>query len=271
MDYSAKLSHNQLSKFLDICLEFYKDGEYSTENIEAGKCSATKRKSMKHDFKEFFVGTNTNPKQLNPKLLCVIQALLDTDTTKVIELKRKIKEKNKIIKEIEDGKEASIKYEINQRTRNLEKEIRENIQSEITDKSMRDTNRMLKYKDIIEKHENTIKNMKENTIDRKLFENSQIGFLELKEAHAITLEKLNKSDENTKEEIEKLEEKYKKEIEKLEEKYKKQNEKLEEKHKKEIDKLQSKLHNISLDDDKRKKLAQIEKKRKELEELEASI
>ena len=226
MDYSAKLSHNQLSKFLDICLEFYKDGEYSTESIDDGKCSATKRKSMKHDFKEFFVGTNAKPKQLNPKLLCVIQALLDADTTKVIELKRKLKHKNKIIKEMEDAKEASVNYEINQIRRNLEKEIREKIQSENTDKSMRDTNRMLRYQQIIEKQEVEIEGYKNNYVSRELHDNNVKHLLEVKEQYDLIKARLKEYEkydnkEQEKEEKEKAKklaeiEKKRKELEELE-------------------------------------------------------
>lgn len=233
MDYSAKLSHNQLSKFLDICLEFYKDGEYSTESIEAGNCSATKRKSMKHDFKEFFVGTKAKPKQLNPKIICVIEALLDADTTKVIELKRKLKNKDKIIKEMEEGKEASMKYEINQRTRNLETEIREKIQSEMTDKSMRDTNRMLRYQDIMDKQAITINHYKDNYVARELHDENLNKFLELKEQYELAHARLKEYEKADNKELQKQKDKEEKE--------------------------------------KAKKKAEIEKKRKELEELEASI
>jgi hypothetical protein len=233
MDYSDKLSHNQLSKFLDICLEFYKDGEYSTESIDAGNCSATKRKSMKHDFKEFFVGTKAKPKQLNPKIICVIEALLEADTSKVIELKRKLKHKNKFIKELEEGKEAAIKYEINQRTRKLESEVRQQIQSEMTDKSMRDTNRMLRYQDIMDKQAITINHYKENYVARELHDENLNNYLELKEQYELAHARLKEYEKGDNKELQKQLDKEEKE--------------------------------------KAKKKAEIEKKRKELEELEASI
>ena len=226
MDYSVKLSHNQLSKFLDICLEFYKDGEYSTESIDAGNCSMTKRKSMKHDFKEFFVGTKAKPKQLNPKIMCAIEALLEADTSKVIEMKRKIRQKNNIIKEMEEGREAAIKYEINHRTRNLETEIREKIQAEITDKSMRDTNRMLRYQDIMDKQANTINQYKDNYVSRELHEENLNNFLEIKELYELAQSRLKQYEKDDNKELQKEEkekakkkaeiEKKRKELEELE-------------------------------------------------------
>ncbi len=233
MDYSDKLSHNQFSKFLDICLEFYKDGEYSTESIDAGNCSVTKRKSMKHDFKEFFVGTKAKPKQLNPKIMCAIEALLEADTSKVIEMKRKIRRKNNIIKEMEEGREAAIKYEINQRTRNLETEVREKIQSEMTDKSMRDTNRMLRYQDIMDKQAITINHYKDNYVARELHEENLNNYIEIKEQYELAQARLKQYEKDDNKELQKQLQKEEKE--------------------------------------KAKKKAEIEKKRKELEELEASI
>ena len=106
MDYSAQLSYNQLSKFLDTCLDFYKDGLYSLESIESGECTPARRKSMKNDFKEYFVGRKAKPKTIHPKVLCVIEALLDADTSKVIEGRRKIRALSNKIKEIRARKRS---------------------------------------------------------------------------------------------------------------------------------------------------------------------
>lgn len=256
MDSSAQLSPNQLSRFLDICLEYYRDGIYSTEYIESGECSTVKRKSMKHDFKEFYVGTKAKPKRLNDKLLCSIQALLDSDTTKVIEARRKIRSLNNKIKELEDGKEASIQYEINQRTRVLEQSIKEKINSGNTDKNMRDTDRMLRYKELLEKNDKIIQDMRENTVSREIHDKTIADYLELKETHKTTMDKYNKSEDTLKKEIEKCEEKNKKKIEKIEEK-----------HKKEIVKLEEKLSKYSKNDDKKKKLEKAKQLENQMKQL----
>jgi len=267
MDYSAQLSYNQLSKFLDTCLDFYKDGLYSLESIESGECTPARRKSMKNDFKEYFVGRKATPKTIHPKVLCVIEALLDADTGKVIEGRRKIRALNNKIKEMEDGRENFIKYEINQRSKQLEDEIREKLNSELTDKQMRDTNRMLRYKDIMDKQEEKLKIYQENYVERDLHDDNIKALLELKELHAIKLDELNNIEANHKKEIENLEDNHKKHIEKLEEKHKKHIEKLEEKHKKEVDKLRQRLNDQSVDDKKQKmleKARQLEIQRKQL-------
>ena len=256
MEGSDQLSHNQLSRFLDICLEYYKDGTYSTEYIESGECSVVKRKSMKHDFKEFYVGTKAKPKRINDKLLCSIQALLDSDNTKVIEGRRKIRALMNKIKELEDGKEAFIQFEINQRTRELEQTIREKINAENTDKSMRDTNRMLRYKELLDKNEKIIKDMRDNTVDRELADKTVKDYLELKETHIATMDKYNKTEDTIKKEIQKCEEKNKKKIEKIEEK-----------HKKEIMKLEEKLSKYSKNDDKKKKLEKAKQLENQMKQL----
>jgi hypothetical protein len=256
MDYSAQLSHNQLTKFLDKCLDFYKDGYYSLESIDEKQCTPEKRKSMKNDFKEYFVGTKAKPKTINPKVLCVIEALLEADTSKIIEGRRKIKALNNKIKELEDGKQASIQFEVNQRRRELENEIREQMKSQNTDQQMRDTNRMLRYKDIMDKQDETIKNYQESYVRRELHDNNVKAFVELKEIYAMKLNELNNIEANHKKDIENIEEKHKKDIEKIEEK-----------HKKEVEKIRQKLNEQSLDDKKKKaleKARQLEIQRKQL-------
>ena len=256
MDSSAQLSPNQLSRFLDICLEYYRDGIYSSEYIESGECSTVKRKSMKHDFKEFYVGTKAKPKRINDKLLCSIQALLDSDNTKVIEGRRKVRSLMNKIKELEDGKEASIQFEINQRKRELEQTIKEKINAENTDKNMRDTNRMLRYKELLDKNHKIIEDMRENTVDREIHDTTVRDYLELKETHITTMDKYNKSEDTIKKEIQKCEEKNKKKIEKIEDQ-----------HKNEIMKLEEKLSKYSKNDDKKKKLEKAKQLENQMKQL----
>jgi hypothetical protein len=233
MDYSAQLSYNQLSKFLDVCLDFYKDGYYSLESVDEKQCTPGKRKSMKNDFKEYFVGTKAKPKTINPKVLCVIEALLDADTSKVIELKRRNKQLNNKLKELETEKQNGINYEVNQIKRDLEKNIRLELKSEQTDAQMRQTNKLLRYEGIIKNLEAKVSHYRTNFVERELLDKSAENYLEIKELYDIANAKLKK-----------LEQKEDKELHKQLEKEEKE---------------------------KAKKKAEIEKKRKELEELEASI
>jgi len=233
MDYSAQLSYNQLSKFLDVCLDFYKDGYYSLESVDEKQCTPGKRKSMKNDFKEYFVGTKAKPKTINPKVLCVIEALLDADTSKVIELKRRNKQLNNKLKELETEKQNGINYEVNQIKRDLEKNIRLELKSEQTDSLMRQTNKLLRYEGIIKNLEAKVSHYRTNFVERELLDKSAENYLEIKELYDIANAKLKK-----------LEQKEDKELHKQLEKEEKE---------------------------KAKKKAEIEKKRKELEELEASI
>jgi len=233
MDYSDQLSYNQLSKFLDVCLDFYKDGYYSLESVDEKQCTPGKRKSMKNDFKEYFVGTKAKPKTINPKVLCVIEALLDADTSKVIELKRRNKQLNNKLKELETEKQNGINYEVNQIKRDLEKNIRLELKSEQTDAQMRQTNKLLRYEGIIKNLEAKVSHYRTNFVERELLDKSAENYLEIKELYDIANAKLKK-----------LEQKEDKELHKQLEKEEKE---------------------------KAKKKAEIEKKRKELEELEASI
>ena len=233
MDYSDQLSYNQLSKFLDVCLDFYKDGYYSLESVDEKQCTPGKRKSMKNDFKEYFVGTKAKPKTINPKVLCVIEALLDADTSKVIELKRRNKQLNNKLKELETEKQNGINYEVNQIKRDLEKNIRLELKSEQTDSLMRQTNKLLRYEGIIKNLEAKVSHYRTNFVERELLDKSAENYLEIKELYDIANAKLKK-----------LEQKEDKELHKQLEKEEKE---------------------------KAKKKAEIEKKRKELEELEASI
>jgi chromosome segregation ATPase len=233
MDYSAQLSYNQLSKFLDTCLDFYKDGIYSLESVDEGKCSTQKRKSMKNDFKEYFVGTKSKPKTINPKVLCIIEALLDADTSKVIELKRRNRQLNNKFKELETEKQNGNNYELNQIRRELETSIRQKIQSEQTDSLMRQTNKLLRYEDIIKNLEAKVSQYRTNYVERELLDKSAENYLEIKELY-----------DNVNAKLKKFEQKEDKELHKQLEKE---------------------------DKEKAKKKAEIEKKRKELEDLEASI
>jgi len=244
MDYSAQLSYNQLSKFLDVCLDFYKDGYYSLESVDEKQCTPGKRKSMKNDFKEYFVGTKAKPKTINPKVLCVIEALLDADTSKVIELKRRNKQLNNKLKELETEKQNGINYEVNQIKRDLEKNIRLELKSEQTDAQMRQTNKLLRYEGIIKNLEAKVSHYRTNFVERELLDKSAENYLEIKELY-----------DNVNAKLKKLEQKEDKELHKQLEKEEKELHKQLEKEEKE----------------KAKKKAEIEKKRKELEELEASI
>lgn len=233
MEYSAQLSHNQLSKFLDVCLDFYKDGYYSLESVDEKQCSPQKRKSMKNDFKEYFVGTKAKPKTINPKVLCLIEALLDADTSKVIELKRKSRQLNNKVKELETEKQNGANYELNQVKRDLEKNIRLELKSEHTDRLMRQTNKLLRYEGIIKNLEDKVSHYRNNFVERELLNKSSENYLEIKELYDVANAKLKN-----------LEQKEDKELQKQLEKEEKE---------------------------KAKKKAEIEKKRKELEDLEASI
>jgi len=98
---------------------------------------------------------------------------------------------------------------------------------------MRDTNRMLRYQDIMDKQAITINHYKDNYVARELHEENLNNFLELKEQYELAQARLKQYEKDDNKELQKQLQKEEKE--------------------------------------KAKKKAEIEKKRKELEELEASI
>ena len=121
---------------------------------------------------------------------------------------------------------------------------------------MRDTDRMLRYKELLEKNEKIIQDMRDNTVSREIHDKTIEDYLELKETHKTTMDKYNKSEDTLKKEIEKCEEKNKKKIEKIEEK-----------HKKEIVKLEEKLSKYSKNDDKKKKLEKAKQLENQMKQL----
>ena len=211
MESSANNSHSyligntplfttsELNDILDISLEFYKDGIYSQDSIDNGDCTAAKRKSMRSDFKDHFIGTSKwrkdnegNPKIIHPKDMCLFRALLDSDTKRIIEYKRKNRVLTLKLKEQEKSSEQAISSRVVGTTRKLKEELRAEMNAEQTHRLMSQTNKILRLEDIIQSLEAEVLVMRENYVDRTLHDRQLGEYVELKEIHSKTLEKLKK-------------------------------------------------------------------------------
>ena len=103
------ISSPDFQKLADIFLDFYQEGKYSLDGVENNESTHNQRKSIKNDFKDHIYGDSKfrrkNGKdavKIWPKYtLCLFEALIDADTKKVIDLRRKIKT---LVKEVNEYK-----------------------------------------------------------------------------------------------------------------------------------------------------------------------
>lgn len=219
--YYSYFTLSEFNAISNIFLEYYECGKYSDEGIAEGESTAGQRKSLKHQFKDHILGDakyikdhNGEHKKWSRYTGCLLKALLEADTMKVIEKNRKIKQLNNKLKEEIESRERTIQVRVNDATQFVMNDARATVDEELREKSDRVQGRFKKYQDTISKYavENkTLNDLLDTAVSREAFEESTSTVL----AQKLEIEQLRK----------RLKKRREKEEEKLSEEQEKENEK----------------------------------------------
>jgi len=235
----------------NIFLEYYENGKYSDEGVAEGESTTGQRKSLKHQFKDHILGDakyikdhNGEHKKWSRYTGCLLKALLEADTMKVIEKNRKIKQLNNKLKEEIESRERTIQVRVNDATQFVMNDARETVDEELREKADRVQGRFKKYQDTIAKYaeENkTLTELLDTAVSREAFEESTSTVL----AQKLEIEQLRKKLKKRRErQEEKLSEEQEKEYEK-----KKAEKKAKKEKKKELQELMDSLNISDSSDD----------------------
>ena len=234
-----------------IFLEYYEDGKYSDEGIAEGESTAGQRKTLKHQFKDHILGDSKYIKEHNGEHKkwsrytgCLLKALLESDTMRVIEKNRKIKLLNKKLNEEIKMREQTIQVRVNEATQFVMNDARANADEELREKADRYQGHFKKYQDTIAKYAEENKSLNkllDTAVSREAFEESTSTVL----AQKLEIEELRKK---LKKKREKQEEKLSEEEEKEDEK-KKAEKKAKKAKKKELQELMDSLNISDSSDD----------------------
>lgn len=249
--YYSYFTLSEFNAISNIFLEYYECGKYSDEGIAEGESTAGQRKSLKHQFKDHILGDakyikdhNGEHKKWSRYTGCLLKALLEADTMKVIEKNRKIKQLNNKLKEEIESRERTIQVRVNDATQFVMNDARATVDEELREKSDRVQGRFKKYQDTISKYavENkTLNDLLDTAVSREAFEESTSTVL----AQKLEIEQLRKRLKKRREkEEEKLSEEQEKEYEK-----KKAEKKAKKEKKKELQELMDSLNISDSSDD----------------------
>ena len=249
--YYSYFTLSEFNAISNIFLEYYECGKYSDEGVAEGESTAGQRKSLKHQFKTHILGDdkyikdhNGEHKKWSRYTGCLLKALLEADTMKVIEKNRKIKQLNNKLKEEIESRERTIQVRVNDATQFVMNDARATVDEELREKSDRVQGRFKKYQDTISKYavENkSLNQLLDTAVSREAFEESTSTVL----AQKLEIEHLRKK---LKKRREKQEEKLSEEQEKEDEK-KKAEKKAKKEKKKELQELMDSLNISDSSDD----------------------
>ena len=254
-------SYFTLSEFnaiSNIFLEYYECGKYSDEGVAEGESTAGQRKSLKHQFKDHILGDakyikehNGEHKKWSRYTGCLLKALLEADTMRVIEKNRKIKLLTKKLNEEIAMRDQIIQVRVSEATKFVMNDARETVDDELRERCDRIEGRFKKYQEIQNKYaeENkTLNQLLDTAVSREAFEESTSTIL----AQKLEIDDLRK----------KLDKKLEKEQEKISAEQQKEKDRLEAEEKKEKDRAEA---------EEKKKKKEIKKKKKELQKLMDSL
>ena len=249
--YYSYFTLSEFNAISNIFLEYYENGKYSDEGVAEGESTTGQRKSLKHQFKDHILGDakyikdhNGEYKKWSRYTGCLLKALLEADTMKVIEKNRKIKQLNNKLKEEIESRERTIQVRVNDATQFVMNDARATVDEELREKSDRIEGRFKKYQDTIAKYaeENkTLNQLLDTAVSREAFEESTSTVL----AQKLEIEHLRK---RLKKRRERQEEKLSEEQEKEDEK-KKAEKKAKKEKKKELQELMDSLNISDSSDD----------------------
>lgn len=143
-----------------IFLEYYEDGKYSDEGVSLGESTAGQRKTLKHQFKDHILGDskyikahNGEHKKWSRYTGCLLKALLESDTMRVIEKNRKIRELNKKLKDEIAMREQIIQVRVSEATKFVMNDARATVDDELRERADRIEGRFKKYQETQNKYQ----------------------------------------------------------------------------------------------------------------------
>jgi len=173
-----------------IFLEYYEEGKYSDEGVAEGESTAGQRKTLKHQFKDHILGDSKyikshdgEHKKWSRYTGCLLKALLESDTMRVIEKNRKIKLLNKKLNEEIKMREQTIQVRVNEATQFVMNDARANADEELRERADRIEGRFKKYQEIQNKYQKENEMLRQELatcVSRETFEEATTTMLSQK-------------------------------------------------------------------------------------------
>lgn len=174
---SSNLSLNeiQIQSLCDIFIELYKDGIYSVEENEK---TPAQRKTLRCSFRK-----ELRNAKFSQYFVCLFQGLIESDTKKVIEKNRKIKELKKQNEEYKKDMEIKLSLERNEMRREIRQELITTDFREMSETNDRLRKRLNEYANRIEQKNAQIDYLKvdsQNYVPRADYNTLESEYLALK-------------------------------------------------------------------------------------------
>ena len=191
-------SQSEFTRLADIFLDFYCDGKYSVEGVEEGESTNNQRRSIKNDFKDHIYGDakyrrdhSGGHKKWSKYTGCLLKTLINTDTKKIIDLNKKVREYKRKNEEQNNTIERTITSRIEEATKIIMEEARSTVDEELRERADRIEARFRKYQDTNNKYASENKSLNEQldtAVHREVFEEATTTILTQK----LEIEELRK-------------------------------------------------------------------------------
>mgnify|MGYP003645171237 FL=1 len=195
-------SQSEFTRLADIFLDFYCDGKYSLEGVEEGESTNNQRRSIKNDFKDHIYGDakyrrdhSGGHKKWSKYTGCLLKTLINTDTKKIIDQNKKIREYKRKLEEQTNTMERIIKNRVDEATKFVMEDARNSVDDELKERADRIEGRFKKYQDTNNKYASENASLNEqldSAVHREVFEEATTTILTQKLEIEELRKKLNK-------------------------------------------------------------------------------
>tara|TARA_B110000503_G_scaffold70848_1_gene110101 strand:+ start:1068 stop:1823 length:756 start_codon:yes stop_codon:yes gene_type:complete len=183
-------SQSEFTRLADIFLDFYCDGKYSVEGVEEGESTNNQRRSIKNDFKDHIYGDakyrrdhSGGHKKWSKYTGCLLKTLINTDTKKIIDLNKKVREYKRKNEEQNNTIERTITSRIEEATKIIMEEARSTVDEELRERADRIEGRFKKYQETNKRYEEENKRLNEDLascVSRSVFDEQTTTILDMK-------------------------------------------------------------------------------------------
>ncbi len=180
----------EFNAIANIFLEYYENGRYSDEGVAEGESTAGQRKTLKHQFKTHILGDdkyikahNGEHKKWSRYTGCLLKALLESDTMRVIEKNRKIKQLTKKLDEEIAMREQTIQVRVAEATKFVMNDARATVDDELRERADRIEGRFKKYQETQNKYQQENEMLRQELatcVSRETFEDATTTMLSQK-------------------------------------------------------------------------------------------
>ena len=183
-------SQSEFTRLADIFLDFYCDGKYSVEGVEEGESTNNQRRSIKNDFKDHIYGDakyrrdhSGGHKKWSKYTGCLLKTLINTDTKKIIDLNKKVREYKRKNEEQNNTIERTITSRVEEATKIIMEEARSTVDEELRERADRIEGRFKKYQETNKRYEEENKRLNEDLaccVSRSVFDEQTTTILDMK-------------------------------------------------------------------------------------------